>query len=75
MSRKVRRVRQTRREKPTQAIPVSSRKTRRGRQKKEEVDLHEAYAYVIKDLRRIFLLATVMFALLIVANLVWPFIS
>ena len=31
---------------------------------------HQEYAYVIKDLRRIFILAAVMFILLIILNLV-----
>ena len=33
-------------------------------------DLSEEYAYVIKDLRRVFLIAAAMFAILIILNLI-----
>lgn len=45
----------------------------RGRQKKVTIEeLQEEYSYVLKDLRRIFVLAGIMFVLLIAANLLFP---
>ena len=35
-----------------------------------EEELREEYAYVLRDLRRVFILAAIMFAVLIVLNLV-----
>lgn len=57
------------------------RRARRGRQRPVEVEpaapvlskeeqFREDYAYVIKDLRQVFIIAAAMFALLILLNLV-----
>ena len=56
MARKVRRVRRSKQ------AATSSRIS-------SEEELREEYAYVIRDLRRVFLLAGVMFLLLIALNL------
>ena len=79
MSKKVRRVKQTVRERQERAAAtaISSTPARRprGRIRKVTVEeLREEYAYVIKDLRRIFYLAIAMFALLIAANILLPYI-
>jgi hypothetical protein len=58
MARKVRRVRRTRKAKQTSEEPVTVEK------------LREEYAYVLQDLRTIFILAAAMFLLLILLNLV-----
>lgn len=53
----------------------SRRRKGRGRVKQVSMDeLKEEYSYVLKDLRRIFLLALAMFALLITANIVYPLV-
>jgi hypothetical protein len=66
MAKKVRRVRRPRAGSANSAPadPAAS-----PRQSSEE-ELQEQYAYVLKDLRRIFILAVAMFALLILLNLV-----
>jgi hypothetical protein len=50
-----------------------ARRRRRGRKRdsslSSEEEFRQEYAYVIRDLRHIFLLAGVMFALLILTNL------
>ena len=62
MAKKVRRVRQTATQetktRPDDSPPLT----------KEEA-LREEYAYVLKDLRRVFIIAGAMFILLIVLNL------
>ncbi|MDX1662848.1 MAG: hypothetical protein R3272_03580 [Candidatus Promineifilaceae bacterium] len=40
------------------------------RAQKIEEQLHDEYAYVLQDLRRMFILAAIMFILLIAANIV-----
>jgi len=46
---------------------------RRGRIRNVSIDeLREEYSYVLKDLRRIFILAAAMFVLLIAANIIYP---
>lgn len=48
-------------------------KAGRGRQKQVSIEeLQDEYSYVLKDLRRIFVLAGIMFVLLIAANLLYP---
>jgi hypothetical protein len=54
--RKVRRVRRARGESNVQHIPT-------------EEELKDEYAYVLRDLRRVFILAGIMFAVLILLNL------
>ena len=49
--------------------PKSKKQSRR-RRTPTEAEMREEYAYVIKDLRRVFILAIAMFALLIVLNIV-----
>lgn len=65
MARKVRRVKQTTREEEPKA---SNNVTSKGSGPDEET-LRDEYAYVLKDLRRVFILAAVMFLLLIALNL------
>ena len=61
MAKKVRRVRRNR----------SSDRTEEGATESPATEqLREEYAYVLKDLRRVFILAAIMFTLLIVLNLV-----
>jgi hypothetical protein len=43
---------------------------RQARKQAGETNLREEYAYVVRDLRHILILAGVMFALLIAANLI-----
>lgn len=57
MAKKVRRVRRPRTSTATSHIT-------------DEEELREEYAYVLRDLRRVFILAGVMFALLIALNLI-----
>ncbi len=78
MSKKVRRVKQTVRERreraAASAVPVTPARRPRGRIRAVPVEeLREEYAYVIKDLRRIFFLAIAMFTLLIAANIALPY--
>lgn len=63
MARKVRRVRRPRSEKEAAAKADTGSST-------SEEDLRREYAYVIKDLRRVAILAAAMFALLILLNLI-----
>lgn len=85
MSKKVRRVKRGDGEQRRQAVAknrkqiggvgVTPARRPRGRNRNVRIsieELKEEYAYVIKDLRRIFILALVMFALLVVANLFLP---
>ncbi len=62
MAKKARRVRRKRSKIEASAPTQQQAET-------EEEQLKEEYAYVIKDLRRIAILATAMFALLILLNL------
>jgi hypothetical protein len=65
MARKVRRVRR-----PVKDAPGTRKATSATRGRKTTVeDLREEYGYVVRDLRRVFLLAIAMFALLIALNL------
>lgn len=51
------------------------RRSRRNRIREVSIDeLKEEYSYVLKDLRRILLLALAMFVLLIAANILLPLI-
>lgn len=79
MSKKVRRVKQTVRERQERAAATAIRSTPakrpRGRIRNVPVEeLREEYTYVIKDLRRIFYLALVLFVLLIGANILLPYL-
>jgi hypothetical protein len=65
MAKKVRRVRRVRRKNKKEEL-VEQPKAPEIPAKEE---LSEEYAYVIKDLRRVFILATLLFALLIALNL------
>lgn len=76
MQQPPRKDRRPRRPQPnTPAIPVtpasSSRRPsiRQARKQAGETNLREEYAYVLRDLRHILILAAVMFALLIATNL------
>ena len=51
----------------TAPAPEAPRSIRRGATTEE---LKQEYAYVVKDLRRVFFIAALMFALLIVLNIV-----
>lgn len=62
MARKVRRVRR-------RASKADSSSTNQSSGSKEE-ELREEYAYVLRDLRQVLILAAIMFALLIAANLI-----
>lgn len=66
MAKKVRRVRRSRSEESAEesnpALPARPVLT-------PEEEFRSEYAYVLKDLRRVFILAIVMFALLIALNL------
>ncbi|MCI0580925.1 MAG: hypothetical protein L0332_35395 [Chloroflexi bacterium] len=64
MAKKVRRVRRPPVEE-TAAVVVPARPA-----PSHEEELREAYAYVLRDLRRVFILAVAMFLLLIILNLV-----
>jgi len=73
MARKGRRVRRRAVRRDRQENGDSTAKeatsTKRGGGSNEEA-LREQYAYVLKDLRRVFILAAIMFALLITLNIV-----
>lgn len=60
-------------------VPKSTPSRRRkGRSRIRNVsieELREEYSYVLKDLRRIFVLAAAMFVLLIAANIIYPLIA
>ncbi len=61
-------------EKPVSANTGRRRKGR-GRVKQVSIEqLKEEYSYVLKDLRRIFILALAMFVLLIAANILYPLV-
>ena len=62
MAKKVRRVRRR--------DSDAKRDTRADKAEKLEEQLHDEYAYVLQDLRRMFILAAIMFILLIAANIV-----
>lgn len=58
------------------AGPSAGRLRRRGRIRNVSIEeLREEYSYVLKDLRRIFILAAAMFVLLIAANIVYPLLA
>ncbi|MFT5193980.1 MAG: hypothetical protein ACI9EW_001112 [Cellvibrionaceae bacterium] len=58
------------------SVTSNSGRRRRGRIRTVSVEeLREEYSYVLKDLRRIFILAVAMFVLLIAANLIYPFLA
>lgn len=61
MAKKVRRVRKK---------PSPDREDRGSADSPSTQELREEYAYVLKDLRRVFILAAIMFLLLIVLNVV-----
>jgi hypothetical protein len=63
MAKKVRRARRPRPSEEKDIAPAEPEMT-------DEERLREAYAYVLKDLRRVFILAVAMFALLILLNLI-----
>ena len=80
MTKKVRRPRRKQDENsgvPTSVPASGSRRPsiRAARKQAENVDLQEEYSYVLKDLRRIFVLAIALFVLLIVANIAYPYFS
>ena len=80
MAKKVRRTRRKRDENkgiPTSVPASGSRRPsiRAARKKADDVNLEEEYSYVVKDLRRIFILAIVMFVLLIAANIAFQFVG
>ena len=61
---------------PEKAVNSRSGRRRRGRVRQVSIEeLKEEYNYVLKDLRRIFLLALAMFVLLIVANIIYPLVA
>lgn len=61
---------------PEKAVNSKSSRRRKGRIRHVSIDeLKEEYDYVLKDLRRIFILALIMFALLIAANIVYPLVT
>lgn len=62
MAKKVRRVRRS-------ARNQSDARTNKEPEKTVEEELSEEYAYVISDLRRVFIIAALLFILLIVLNL------
>jgi hypothetical protein len=63
MAKKVRRVKKnTTVAEDSGALPVRAKQT-------AEEEFHDEYAYVVRDLRQVLLLSAVMFALLIVLNL------
>jgi hypothetical protein len=61
------------------ATPVSTTASRRAarlnRQQVKALSLEEEYAYVVKDLRRVFILAGIMFAGLILVNLAFSLLG
>lgn len=59
---------------PTSTI-ASRRANRLNRQQAKALPMEEEYAYVVNDLRRVFILAGIMFLGLIVVNLVFTFLS
>ncbi len=79
MSKKVRRVRRSTEEdglpKSTPASGKRRPSIRMARKQAEDLDLAEEYAYVAKDLRRIFVLAVIMFVVLIAANIAFQFVG
>ena len=62
---------------PEKGVSSTPARRRRNRNRIRQVsieELKEEYSYVLKDLRRIFLLALLMFVLLIAANIVYPLV-
>lgn len=58
------------------ASTTASRRARRlTRQQAKALSLEEEYAYVVKDLRRVFILAAIMFAGLIAVNLAFSLLG
>jgi hypothetical protein len=68
MARKVRRVKATG-SKAAETPPANKTATAPRAAVPDEETLREEYAYVLKDLRRVFMLAGVMFLLLIALNI------
>lgn len=60
---------------PVPAAPRASRPAKVSRSQAAAERLEDEYAYITGDLRRVFLLAALMFALLVVANLVFTMIG
>lgn len=61
---------------PDKPAGSKSGRRRRGRIRNVSIEeLREEYSYVLKDLRRIFVLAGVMFVLLIAANIIYPMLA
>lgn len=52
-----------------EVAPAPARPTRRSPRQRTTESLEEEYSYVVNDLRRVFILAGIMFALLILVNL------
>lgn len=60
----------------TDNTPAPSRRASRlSRQQAKALSLEEEYAYVVKDLRRVFILAGIMFAGLIAVNLAFSLLG
>lgn len=62
---------------PEKAVASKPGRRRKGRGRVREVSIDELkseYSYVLKDLRRIFVLALIMFALLVAANIIYPLV-
>ena len=77
MAKKVRRVRRRAVKKETSEPPIAEinsdpdvqKRSRPDEEINGETELEEEYAYVMQDLRRVFILAAVLFVLLIALNL------
>lgn len=66
----------SKRKRTEKAVSSTPARRRRGRVRKVSIEeLQEEYSYVLKDLRRIFLLALAMFVLLIGANILYPLVA
>lgn len=79
MTKKTRRVRRPKKqiESAVGVTPATATRRRRGSRQiiVTEEQLREEYAYVIRDLRHILVLALIMFILLIAANIAWPYLG
>ena len=60
---------------PETPAPRAPRPTKQNRSQVASERLEDEYGYITGDLRRVFILAAVMFALLITLNLVFRFIG
>jgi hypothetical protein len=73
MAKKVRRVRKPRRQSIERELPESGPMTTASNGKQNSADrFQQEYAYVLKDLRHILILAVAMFILLVVLNVILP---